>query len=117
MAQPVTPPRQSHWSVTFSRHHKEWTMTDYLEILERSNTGEYSTEENWDLEKVATTARRLVKKYRLEWDRNQVVCDDPSLADAIYQAGYEMAVDFGAYSRSTERIITQIGRASCRERV
>ena len=68
-------------------------------------TGEYITEENWDLEKVAATARRLVKKYRLTWDRNQVVTDDPSLADAIYQAGYEMAVELGAYCRSTERII------------
>ena len=80
-------------------------MSDFLEILERSNEGEYITEENWDLEKVATTARRLVKKYHLEWDRTQVVTDDPSLADAIYQAGYEMAVELGAYCRSTERII------------
>jgi hypothetical protein len=62
-------------------------MTDYLDILERSNEGEYISEENWDLEKVAATARRLVKKYRLEWDRNQVVTDDHALADAIYQAG------------------------------
>jgi methylamine--corrinoid protein Co-methyltransferase len=81
-------------------------MTDYLEILERANEGEYITEENWDLEKVAATARRLVKKYGLGWDRNQVVSDDPSLADAIYQAGYEMAVELGAYCRSTERIIS-----------
>jgi len=80
-------------------------MTDYLEILERSNTGEYITEENWDLEKVAATARRLVKKYALHWDRNQVVSDDPSLADAVYQAGYEMALELGVYCRSTERII------------
>jgi methylamine--corrinoid protein Co-methyltransferase len=80
-------------------------MSDYLEILERSNTGEYITEENWDLEKVVATSRRLVKKYGLQWDRNQVVSDDPSLADAIYQAGYEMAVELGVYCRSTERII------------
>jgi methylamine--corrinoid protein Co-methyltransferase len=80
-------------------------MIDYLEILERSNQGEYISEENWDLEKVAFTARRLVKKYHLEWDRNQIVVDDPSLADAIYQAGYEMALELGAYCRSTERII------------
>lgn len=80
-------------------------MIDYLELLERSNEGQYISEENWDLEKVAATARRLVKKYRLAWDRNQVVADDPSLVDAIYQAGYEMAVELGVYSRSTERII------------
>src|SRR4030042_4263162 len=105
MAQPGTPPRRSPWSATFSRPHKECVMTDYLEILERSNTGAYITEENWDLEKVAATARRLVKKYGLQWDRNQVVSDDPSLADAIYQAGYEMALELGVYCRSTERII------------
>jgi methylamine--corrinoid protein Co-methyltransferase len=80
-------------------------MADFLEILERSNTGNYISEEDWDLEKVVFTARRLVRKYRLEWDRNQIVTDDPSLADAIYQAGYEMAVELGAYSRSTERMI------------
>jgi methylamine--corrinoid protein Co-methyltransferase len=80
-------------------------MIDFLEILERSNTGEYISEEDWDLEKVASTARRLVRKYHLEWDRNQIVSDDPILADAIYQAGYEMAIELGAYCRSTERII------------
>jgi methylamine--corrinoid protein Co-methyltransferase len=46
-----------------------------------------------------------VKKYALHWDRNQVVSDDPSLADAVYQAGYEMALELGVYCRSTERII------------
>lgn len=80
-------------------------MLNYLEILDRANTGPYLSEENWDLEKVAMTARRLVKKYRLEWNPNEIVTSDPALADAIYQAGYEMAVELGAYSRSTERVI------------
>lgn len=80
-------------------------MRNYLEILDRANDGAYISEENWDLEKIAATARRLVKKYRLEWDRNQIVNDDPALADAVYQAGFEMAVELGAYCRSTERII------------
>jgi methylamine--corrinoid protein Co-methyltransferase len=80
-------------------------MFNYLEILDRALDGPYLSEENWDLEKIAATARRLVKKFRLEWDRNQVVSDDPALADAIFQAGFEMAVEVGAYCRSTERII------------
>jgi methylamine--corrinoid protein Co-methyltransferase len=80
-------------------------MLNYLEILDRANTGPYISEENWDLEKVAMTARRLVKKYKVEYDPNEVVTSDPAIADAIYQAGYEMAVELGAYSRSTERII------------
>jgi methylamine--corrinoid protein Co-methyltransferase len=80
-------------------------MLNYLEILDRANTGPYISEENWDLEKVAMTARRLVKKYKVEYDPNEIVTSDPAIADAIYRAGYEMAVELGAYSRSTERII------------
>lgn len=80
-------------------------MRDYLELLDRAYTGEYISEENWDLEKVAATTRRLVKKYRLEWDRNQVIPTDPDLIDAIFQAGLEMAIELGVYCRSTERII------------
>ena len=80
-------------------------MLNYLEILDRANTGPYLSEENWDLEKVAMTARRLVKKHKIEYDPNKIVTSDPAIADAIYQAGYEMAVELGAYSRSTERII------------
>ncbi len=80
-------------------------MLNYLEILDRANDGPYMTEENWDLEKVSMTAKRLVKKYKLAWNREEIVVDDGALIDAIWQAGYEMAVELGAYSRSTERII------------
>jgi methylamine--corrinoid protein Co-methyltransferase len=80
-------------------------MLNYLEILDRAHNGPYITEENWDLEKVAMTARRLVKKYKIEWDPKELVTSDGALADAVYQAGYEMAVELGSYSRTTERII------------
>ena len=80
-------------------------MFNYLDILDRANQGEYLTEECWDLEKVAMTTKRLVRKYHLEWDRNEIITSDTSLVDAIYQAGYELAVELGAYSRSTERTI------------
>jgi methylamine--corrinoid protein Co-methyltransferase len=80
-------------------------MLNYLEILDRANTGPYLAEENWDLEKVAMTTKRLVKKYKLEWNKNELVTDDASLSEAIYNAGYELAVELGSYSRTTERVI------------
>ncbi len=80
-------------------------MLDYHEILDRANDGPYITEENWDLEKVAMSTARLVRKYGLKWDAEQVVTDDPALADTIFEAGLELAKEIGAYSRSTERII------------
>lgn len=80
-------------------------MLNYLDILDRAHNGPYISEENWDLEKIAMTTKRLVKKYKLEWDRNNIVTDDPSLSECIFKAGYELAVEVGAYSRSTELII------------
>jgi methylamine--corrinoid protein Co-methyltransferase len=80
-------------------------MLNYLEILDRANNGPYLTEENWDLDKVAMTTKQLVKKYKLEWNPSELVTDDASLSECIYKAGYELAVELGAYSRTTERII------------
>jgi methylamine---corrinoid protein Co-methyltransferase len=80
-------------------------MLNYLDILDRAHNGPYISEENWDLEKIAMTTKRLVKKYKLEWDKNCLVTDDPSLSEAIWNAGYELAMEVGAYSRTTELII------------
>src|ERR1051325_10443989 len=80
-------------------------MRNYLEILDRAHNGPYISEENWDLDKIAMTTKRLVKKYKLEWNKDELVTDDASLSEGIFKAGYELAVELGAYSRSTERVI------------
>lgn len=78
---------------------------DYLEIIDRSDSGEYISEENWDLEKVAMTCMRLVSQYDLKWDKQTLVPDDPALADRLFEAGLALAVEIGAYNRSSERIL------------
>lgn len=80
-------------------------ILNYLEVIDRANNGPYISEENWDLEKVAMTTMTLVDKYRLTWDPNVIVTDDAGLADAIFEAGFELACAIGAYSRTTERIV------------
>jgi methylamine--corrinoid protein Co-methyltransferase len=80
-------------------------MLNYLEILDRANNGPYLPEADWDLEKVALTTKRLVRKHRLEWDRTQAIPTDPALADAVFAAGFELACELGAYCRSTERVL------------
>jgi methylamine---corrinoid protein Co-methyltransferase len=79
--------------------------TNFFELIERTKTGEYISEEDWDLEKVALTTRKLVRKHKLAWDPNLVLTDDPGLADGIFAAGLELAIEIGAYSRNTERIV------------
>lgn len=80
-------------------------ILSYQEVMDRANTGPYITEENWDLEKVAMTTRKLVSKYKLEWDPEEIVPDDMAMVDAVFDAGLELAKELGAYSRTTERIV------------
>lgn len=78
---------------------------DYLTILDRAESGPYLSEEDWDLEKVSLTTRRLTRKYKLTWDPQQVTPDDPGLADAVFAAGLELAEELGAYDRTTNRVL------------
>jgi methylamine--corrinoid protein Co-methyltransferase len=80
-------------------------LLSYHEILDRANNGPFITEDNWDLEKVAMTTAKLVKKYKLTWDPEEIITDDTGLADAIFEAGFELAKEIGCYSRTTERMI------------
>ena len=80
-------------------------ILSYLDIIDRANNGPYISEDNWDLEKVAMTTMKIVEKYDLAWNPEEIVTDDPGLADTIFDAGLELAQTLGAYSRSTERII------------
>jgi methylamine--corrinoid protein Co-methyltransferase len=80
-------------------------ILSYLDVLDRANNGPHISEENWDLEKVAMTTMRLVQKYKLDWNPEVIVTDDPGLADTIFEAGLALATEIGAYSRTTERIV------------
>ncbi|MGB2965002.1 MAG: monomethylamine:corrinoid methyltransferase [Anaerolineales bacterium] len=80
-------------------------MIDYLDLLDRAQNGIYIPEDEWDLEKVADTTQEIVLKFNLSWDREKVITDDPGLADAVFEAGLELAERIGCYSRSTQRMI------------
>ena len=77
----------------------------YHQIMDRMRTGPRVTEEQWDLDMVALTTRKLVSQRKLTWDPQVIVPADDELADAVFAAGLELAKQLGAYSRSTERVI------------
>ena len=81
-------------------------MRRYYDFLDRSNSGPYFDEESWDLDKVTMTTFQIVDKYKLTWNREQIVTDDPGLADTIFEAGLELAKTLGVYNRDTKRVIT-----------
>ena len=77
-------------------------MFEYLDLLDRSATGEPMSSGDWDLT-VAMAVRRLVREHRLDWDRGRIVNDDPARASAVFDAGLALAEEVGVYNVTTGR--------------
>ncbi len=77
----------------------------YLDIVDRSKTGQQVKKADWDMDYVVLPVKQLVKKYDLTWDKITVIPDDPALIDRIFMAAMELAENSGAYCANTERII------------
>jgi methylamine--corrinoid protein Co-methyltransferase len=86
-------------------HNHDWKVEQLDHILDLSNRGEYLDEEAWDLERVATTTRQMVKKYGIMWNQEAPIPEDPNLLESIFQAGIELAGLLGVYVRDTQRIV------------
>ena len=80
-------------------------MERILTVLDRSMTGSYISEENWDLEKVAFTTSEIVKKYGFSWDLDVIIPTNPNLIEKLFKAGIELAEQLGVFVRDTNRII------------
>jgi methylamine---corrinoid protein Co-methyltransferase len=81
------------------------TLSSYLALIERFDTGPLLAKDAWDFERVVQPIRRLVKKYQLAWEPERVIPADPDLADRVYQAALELACETGSYSLSTGRVL------------
>ncbi len=78
---------------------------NYLELLERAQTGPSISKEDWDMDKVVIATRKLVKKYQIAWDPGEIIPLDPGIADRVFNAGLELAQTSGVFQATTGRII------------
>jgi methylamine--corrinoid protein Co-methyltransferase len=80
---------------------------DIIEVLKRTQTGEYCTTKDWDVKRVPGAVRAMLKKYGLEktFDRENPVNTDYALADTFYKAGFELALELGYFCEDTQRIV------------
>jgi len=80
---------------------------DIVEILRRTQTGEYCSTKEWDVKRVPGTIRKMLKKYGIAktYDAENPVNWDMSLADTFYQAGFELALELGYFCEDTQRIV------------
>ncbi len=79
-------------------------MLSVTDFQERSVTGPVLKIDEFDL-KIATTIRKLVKKYGIKYNPEQLIVDDET-ADNVYQAAVEFLSEVGVLNIDTERVIT-----------
>jgi len=79
-------------------------MTDLWDVYQRSETGSFVKEADFD-RRVGTVAAQAVKKHGLRFDREQVIPEDDDLADRLYQAGLDLFLELGVYCKDSSRLI------------
>lgn len=77
----------------------------YLDIIDRSRSGESINKQDWDMQRVLLPVKMLVKKHALSWEKQQVVPHDDAMLERLFEAGMELAVNSGMYCVSTGRVI------------
>lgn len=77
-----------------------------LEVLYRAETGPIIEEKDFEARLITSTVKELVNKYELKFDKNTIVPSDDELADRVFQAGLDFAVEVGMFCQDTNRRIT-----------
>ena len=76
-----------------------------IDNLLRSETGPLIDEKDFD-RMVVQSVKRVVQKFGIKYDKSCIVSSDDDLADRVFQAGLDLAVELGVYCQSTSRRIT-----------
>lgn len=81
--------------------------TDYdllLNRLDKAESGPIIDEKEWDLKYISQTVQELAEKYNISWSADDpLVPWDDEIADRVYAAGLEMALETGVYCLETKR--------------
>jgi methylamine--corrinoid protein Co-methyltransferase len=80
-------------------------MTGLLfETLDRSEIGPRIIEEDFDMA-IMPLVKKLAAKYEIKYDSSHPIPDDDSMADRLFSAALEFAVEIGLYVISTQKVI------------
>jgi methylamine--corrinoid protein Co-methyltransferase len=74
-----------------------------LSVLDKAEQGPIIDQREFDRVLINRKIRDLIDKYDIEWDREIMVPSDENLADRLFAAGMEFAVDTGVYCIDTKR--------------
>jgi methylamine--corrinoid protein Co-methyltransferase len=81
------------------------TAPSFWEILDRAcNSGPETEVRDFDM-KIFREAQRLVEEHGIEYDSDVYVPCDDSLADDVWEAGFELFTELGVYCMNSRRVI------------
>ena len=75
------------------------------EVLERAETGPICLEKDFELKVLLPKLRDVIREYKIEFDPENIVPSDDSLADDVWRAALELYLEVGTYCTSTHRRI------------
>lgn len=77
---------------------------EYLaSVLEKTDTGPIIDEKEWDYQYIGAKVKELVQKYEISWEADTFVPNDDALADRLYQAAWELALESGVLCINTKK--------------
>ena len=79
-------------------------MVNIFEVLNRTETGPYISEDDYNM-KMYKANKQLIKKYGIKYDKNTPVVFDEVMADGLYQAALDLCEIMGMFCVDTSRVI------------
>lgn len=76
----------------------------FFDTMERLNMGKRVREEEFDTS-LLPRARALASRYEIAFVRDHIVPDDDALADRLFAAGMEFAVETGLWVLDTQKVV------------
>jgi methylamine--corrinoid protein Co-methyltransferase len=74
-----------------------------LSVLDKAENGPVLEENDWDFNYINRSIKELIQKYDIRWEKDVMVPADDALADRLYEAGFELAMNVGVYCLDTKR--------------
>lgn len=75
------------------------------EIVKRAETGEFIEENKYISKRFIPNLQKVVKKYGIKYNPQDVITSDDDLIDRVWQAAYEFFLETGVYHQDSHRII------------
>ncbi|MEW5747841.1 MAG: monomethylamine:corrinoid methyltransferase [Candidatus Thermoplasmatota archaeon] len=81
-------------------------MVQILDVMQKALEGKPMSESDYQLKLFASKVAEKIREYDIKFDRENPIPDDPSLADDVFKAAFDLVVDVGAYCTNTNRVIS-----------